>query len=266
MVGDDLNTIASGPTVPDPTTFQNAFEICQKYGILNNLPSNVVERLQAGMNHMLEETPKEGSIFFETTHNMLVGSARDVAKVACESLGSDIFVEMCSCPIQGESAEFGKKLFREHIPSLKAALQCATQDSVLLNNEKFKIGAWIGTGELTVTLRGSGKGGRNQEMLASFLNEAWETTSETNPDYYVVISAAFDGIEGNSGAMGAIVDSSSITRLKKVGKGRQWLLDQLHNNNTYEVFSMLNDLIVTGHTGTNVNDMTLVLYAIPVET
>ena len=135
------------------------------------------------------------------------------------------------------------------------------------SSEHYKA-ALIGTGEFTVTIRGKGVGGRNQEMLLSFLITLVEQQHRDNFPLadlnFAVVSCAFDGIEGNSPATGAIVDSTSVSRLEKLlGKSGVELADELKreldNNNSHHVFKLLNDAFITGHTGTNVNDMLLIM-------
>ena len=116
---------------------------------------------------------------------------------------------------------------------------------------------FVGTGEFTVTIQGNGTGGRNQEMLLSFLNELANDPEALAHEYqYVIISGAFDGIEGNSSAMGALIDSTSLDRIQKTDLSLNAFLE---NNDSYSLFEQLGDTLITGQTGTNVNDMTLIL-------
>lgn len=128
-------------------------------------------------------------------------------------------------------------------------------DEFLLTPPHKRYVALIGTGELTVTLKGNGKGGRNQEMLLSFLlaqkqlpSCAWQVAGRR--PRWVVMGGAFDGIEGNSECFGAVIDSDSLTRAEQLGVDLQ---GALQNNDSNAVFRALNDALVTGYTQTNVN-------------
>jgi glycerate-2-kinase len=242
VVGDDLQTIASGPTVPDATTYAEAVDIVRRHGILHRLPERVRRRLAAGLAGRVPETPKPGDPIFAGTVNRIIGSARTAAAVARQGLAERGYqAGIFTTELHGEARRYGAQL-AHRLPGLR------TGGSRL---------AAIGTGEFTVTLRGSGRGGRNQEMLLGLLN-----TLQKNPDLethrlsWVVISAAFDGIEGNSEAMGALIDSTSLKRLQGLNID---LRSHLERNDAKTVFEALGDLLVTGQTGTNVNDMTLIL-------
>lgn len=248
VVGDDLQTIASGPTVPDATTFAEAEETLRRYRILGLLPQNVRQRLADGRAGRIPETPKPGAPAFARTVNRIIGSARTAAAVACKRLGERGYAaEILAADLHGDARRYGGQL-AHRLPGL-----CAGGSRR----------AAIGTGEFTVTLRGKGHGGRNQEMLLGVLN-----TLRENPDLeahrlpWVIVSAAFDGVEGNSGAMGAVIDATSLERSRERGID---LVSHLEQNNAKAVFEALGDLLVTGQTGTNVNDMTLILIDGPQE-
>jgi len=242
VVGDDLQVIASGPTVPDATTFAEADDIVRRYGILEQLPQSVRRRLADGLAGRIAETPKPGDPIFKNTVNRIIGSAQTAAAVARQSLAQRRYdAGIFAADLHGEARRYGAQLARQ-LPGFHAG-----------GSRR----AAIGTGEFTVTLRGSGSGGRNQEMLLAVLDELSETPHlEAHRLSWVVISAAFDGIEGNSGAMGAVIDSTSLERSKALGID---LRSHLERNDAKAVFQALGDLLVTGQTGTNVNDMTLIL-------
>jgi len=242
VVGDDLQTIASGPTVPDTTTFHDAVEIVLKYAIDRLLPPSVLRRLNDGAAGRVPETPKPGLPAFTRTTNLIIGSAGSAAEVARQDLTRRGYqTEIFAADLHGEARAYGAELARRLADFWKGGGPAA----------------FIATGEFTVTLRGSGKGGRNQEMLLGFLDELQRHPGlEANRLSWVVLSAAFDGIEGNSGAMGAIIDSSSLQRMQGLGIN---LRSHLERNDARAVFQSLGDLLVTGQTGTNVNDMTLIL-------
>ncbi len=249
VIGNDLQTIASGPTVPDKTTFSQALSITKKYGIWERFPQNVKIYLERGERGEIEETPKPDSSIFNNTHNIIIGSAEtssNVVKKTLENQGID--AKIYTNRLEGQAREYGKILYQK-IKNCKL-------------EENIKIKSYIGTGEFTVTLHGNGKGGRNQEMLLSFLNEQvkdfYENSNSEKGLEYVIISGAFDGIEGNSPAMGAIIDSFTMTEI------HEWHLEDkiekmLDNNDSYNFFNFYDSTLITGYTGTNVNDMTLIL-------
>jgi glycerate 2-kinase len=242
VVGDDLQTIASGPTVPDATTFAEADDIVRRYGIFAHLPPSVRWRLAGGLAGRIPETPKPGDPIFRETVNRIIGSARTAAANARQNLANRGYdARIFATDLHGEARRYGAEL-AHRLPALRAA------GSRL---------AAVGTGEFTVTLRGDGLGGRNQEMLLGVLHTLQESPEmAANHLPWVIISAAFDGIEGNSGAMGAVIDSTSLKRLQHLNID---LRSHLERNDAKAVFQALGDLLVTGQTGTNVNDMTLIL-------
>ncbi len=143
--------------------------------------------------------------------------------------------------IKGEAREYGVNLF-------KIISQFIEENAKKVKTDKF---ALIGTGELTVTIKGGGIGGRNQEMLVSFLNSIKNKEINYN---FLILAVNLDGIEGNSEAMGAIVDNYTIKKFKDMNLNP---LAFLKNNDSNTFFKMLNDEIITGYTGINVNDLTI---------
>lgn len=242
VIGNELQSIASGPTVPDLTTFETCIEICKRYQIFEKLPLNVRHRFELGNQGKIPETPKPNPQIFDYTTNRIIGSAESSAEAADLELHSyNIEVNSLGNALQGEARDFGIHLI----------------DKLGKIQEGHFPMAFIGTGEFTVTIRGKGKGGRNQEMLLGLLQYL-----QQHPEHpfhqleYVIISGAFDGIEGNSPAMGAIVDNSSLERTKKRNLD---ISNYLNNNDSFNFFQELGDVLITGQTGTNVNDMTLVI-------
>ncbi|WP_457558167.1 glycerate kinase type-2 family protein [Candidatus Harpocratesius sp.] len=250
VVGDELDVIASGPTVPDSSTYKDAIEIAQQYHFWEKLPNSVRNHLKLGLNKEIDENPKKNSSIFTNTYNFLIGSAINSANAVQDFLiQKNYSVSFFNSALQGEAKEFGKNLVNKNLSSL---------------SKKFPY-ALIGTGELTVTLKGDGKGGRNQEMLLSFLlnllrNKTKTSSSIWNTYDFVIVACAFDGLEGNSPATGAIIDSSTLERMKKSYSDlNKYLLQNLEKNNSFEVFKKLGDALIIGQTGTNVNDMILIL-------
>jgi hydroxypyruvate reductase len=235
VIGDDLDTIGSGPTVPDRSTFADARAIFEKYRIWNQLPPAVRERL----NSSAEETPKPGDKIFEKTRNVIVGSnalAVDAAASEARRLGFQTLV--LSTFLEGEAREV-------------ARVHAAIAKEIRVVGRPLKTPACvISGGETTVTVRGKGLGGRNQEFaLAAALDIAgWRDV--------VILSGGTDGTDGPTDAAGAICDGTTLARAESLGLNTASFLA---NNDSYHFFEALGDLIRTGPTGTNVADIQIVL-------
>jgi glycerate 2-kinase len=224
--GDDLATIGSGPTVADPSAQEDALSILKHYKIA--FPAEA-----------LHETPKPDDPALARVKNIIIGSNRlalDAAARKAKELGYRTL--MLSSFMEGETREVAK-------------VHAAVAKEVISNGRPLRRPACIlSGGETTVTLRGKGKGGRNQEfVLAAAL--ALEGCGE-----HVIFSGGTDGIDGPTDAAGAYVDSSTLVRARAMGLDpRQYL----HNNDSYHFFEKLEALIKTGHTGTNVMDVRMIL-------
>jgi glycerate 2-kinase len=235
VIGDDLDVIGSGPTVPDRSTFSDARAILAKYGISGKVPAAVRERL----NGDASETPKPGDKIFVKVQNLIVGSNRlavDAAAQQARALGYHTMV--LSTFIEGETRDV-------------ARVHAAIAKEIRSTGRPVKLPACvISGGETTVTIRGSGVGGRNQEFaLAAALDIAGLRD-------IVVLSAGTDGTDGPTDAAGAIVDGGTLARAAARG------LDaaaHLANNDSYPFFEELGNLIKTGPTGTNVADVRIML-------
>ena len=241
VVGDKLDTISSGPTVPDPTSFSLACEIIDRYGLLDKIPNSTRIILENGLKDISLENPKLDDEYFSRVHNYLIGSVKDAVKSVKAHLKSLNFTNTYfSDSIIGEASEFGEKLY-EIIIQKKEELS---------HLEKI---ALIGTGELTVNIKGDGIGGRNQEMLLSFLSSILNKKLD---EKILVIAANLDGIEGNSEAMGALVDNEIIKQIiLKNLEPRKFL----NNNDSNTFFKLMGTDIISGFTGCNVNDIILIL-------
>jgi glycerate 2-kinase len=225
VVGDDLSTVASGPTVPDPTTFQDAMNVLEKYQI--NSPA-ALEHFRTNNN----ETPKPGHPAFAKVENHLIvtnASALEAARVQLEKAG--IRTRIHSDSITGEARD--------------AAKNHALEARILEPGTAFLSG-----GETTVTVRGTGRGGRNCEFLLALALELKGT-----PDLYA-IACDTDGIDGVTEAAGAILTPDSLERASRLGLNPRALLE---NNDSYSFFAALKDLVLIGPTGTNVNDFCCVM-------
>jgi glycerate-2-kinase len=244
VVGNNLETIASGPTIPDLTTFKDAYDVIEKYKLVNNIPISVKQLIETGMNDPSLNKPLDKPIYFKNIHNYLIGSVESsVIEVSNYLKKKNFSVDYFSSEIVGEAADFGKEL----VNIISHKLQDMSKES-----KKQKI-ALIGTGELTVTIKGKGSGGRNQEMLLSFLSNM----KDKKIDYkFLVIAVNLDGIEGNSKAMGALVDNILLTQ--SINKNINFE-SYLNTNDSNHFFKMLKGEIITGATGINVNDLLLIL-------
>jgi len=244
VVGNKLDSIASGPTIPDLTSFTDAYDVLLKYNLLDRVPMSVKEVIMNGVKNLHLENPSKNDPVFENVNTYLIGSVElSVEEVSNYLKKHNFEIDYFSDEISGEAADFGKHLFYLITEKLKEYPK---------EPEKSRI-AMIGTGELTVTLRGKGIGGRNQEMLLNFLN----TIKSEKIDYnFFVLGCNLDGIEGNSKAMGAVVDNSLLT---KTVKDSVSIDSYLNNNNSNAFFKLVNGEIITGPTGINVNDFIMIL-------
>lgn len=235
VVGDPLDAIASGPTVPDPTTYADAWQTLEEYGLLSSAPPAIRDHLRRGMVGELPETLKPGDQIFQRVSNRLVGSNSMAAQAAAEkarALGWNAAV--LTARKEGEAREVGTELGR-------LARQVRQQGIPLLPPACLILG-----GETTVTVRGGGLGGRNQEVA---LGAALELTGL--PDA-LVVSLATDGGDGPTDAAGAAASGETLARAAALG------LDPaaaLQNNDAYPFFDALGDLLRPGPTRTNVNDL-----------
>jgi len=235
VIGDDLDVIGSGPTAADRSTFVGALEILKKYRLLERVPAAVRERLEAGARGETAETPKPGDRVFERVENLVIGSNRlavDAAAQAARKLGFSTLV--LSAMIEGETREV-------------ARVHAAIAKEILHSGRPVKPPACvISGGETTVTLRGGGLGGRNQEfVLAAALDLAgWHPVA--------VLSGGTDGTDGPTDAAGALADGATVECAGRLGLEARRYLDE---NDSYHFFQPLGDLLVTGPTGTNVMDV-----------
>ncbi len=238
VVGDTLDTIASGPTVPDPTTFDDAVNVLKRRGIWEHSPPSIRRHLETGVEGRIEETPKPGDEIFEKVHNVVVGGNLTAARVAVErarTLGYDSM--LFSTRIEGEASQVG------------TVLAGIAGEIAATGNPLGRPAAVVAGGETTVTVMGSGRGGRNQELALSAARRIRGLNA-------VVAALATDGIDGPTEAAGAIVDGATLRRA--VSKG----LDAakfLADNDSNGFFNALGDALLTGPTGTNVNDLMLIL-------
>jgi hydroxypyruvate reductase len=241
VVGDDLSTIGSGPTVPDPTTFAQALAVLERRGVLAEVDAAVRERFAAGARGELAETAKPGEPFFRRVVTRVVGSGRlSVLAAASEARRRGLRPVVLTTRLEGEAREAALVLvaiLREHAETARAGSR-----PVCL----------LAGGETTVTVRGSGRGGRNQELAV-----AAAQALDGFPGRAVVASLATDGIDGASDGAGGIVDDTTLARGVRLGLAPPAAF--LADNDTRNYLGPLGDLILTGPTGTNVADVVALL-------
>ncbi len=238
VMGDRLDMIASGPTAPDKTTYNDAHNVLLKYKLEDRLPANVAKTINKGIRGILPETPKDDDPVFQRVRNIIIGSnrmARDAAGKAAELSGYKTTV--ISTELSGEASIVAGELARKAIDFKKTL---APGDKACL----------IAGGETTVTVRGNGKGGRNTELALVFGMEIKGLQGIT------FLSAGTDGTDGPTDAAGAFADGQTVAKAAGAGIDA-W--EYLKNNDSYTFFTRTGDLFVTGPTGTNVMDIQIIL-------
>jgi glycerate 2-kinase len=238
VVGDPLDVIASGPTNPDPTTYQHAYAVLEKYGLTARVPVSIVRRLREGMQGRLPETPKPGDPLFERTQNLVVASNEHAARAALKrARAMNLHGMLLSTSVEGEAREVGK-FFAAVAKEIDRSGQPLSRPACV-----------VAGGETTVTLRGQGLGGRNQELAlaAAMRIEGLQDVA--------VVALGTDGSDGPTDAAGAICTGRTTQRAAAKGLSPDGFLA---TNDAYRFFGALGDLIITGPTNTNVNDLTLV--------
>ena len=228
VMGDPLEAIASGPTAPDPTTAVDALDVIARYGLEAQMPP--------GIRAALEETVKPGDPVFDRVENVIIGNNRIALEATLDRASTEGFhVEPITEPLEGEARLLG----REFAKRLRAAAKRIEGPFCLAAG-----------GETTVTLRGQGRGGRNQELALAAAQDLAEAEG------VMLISLATDGEDGPTDAAGAVATGETLSRARAAGLDPQ---AALANNDSYPFFEALGDLIKTGPTGTNVNDLVLML-------
>jgi glycerate 2-kinase len=239
VIGSRLDSIASGPTAPDTTTFPDCLKIIQKYKLRDRIPPSILSHLKKGAQGKIEETPKPGSPIFKRVRNFIIGSnslALEAARQKAEDLGFNAAV--LSRPVSGDTTRAALR----HADLAKRIREICDPVS--------PPACLISGGETTVKIRGKGLGGRNQEFV---LVAAIRIAGSKN---IVMLSAGTDGTDGPTDVAGAICDGKTIKRaLKKRLDPKQYL----ENNDSYHFFQKLGDLLKTGPTNTNVMDIHLIL-------
>ncbi len=237
VVGDPVESIASGPTSPDPSTFRDAATILRKYAIYDRVPRGVRSRIERGAAGQVEETPKPGDPLFKKVTNLIIGSNRialEAAKTAAEGLGYATLI--ITDRMEGEAREMG--IFAASVLNSiwSGKLPLPPPCLVMMG------------GETTVTLVGRGDGGRNQELALS--------ASRKIEGPGLLLSLATDGRDGPTDSAGALVDRETCRLAEQIGLSPEKAIAE---NAEYELLKTLGCHLFTGHTGTNVCDVVFIL-------
>jgi len=239
VVGDPLSSIASGPTVPDPSTYSDAYKVLKRYDVWDSIPEVVKTHINKGLTGEIPESPKPEDPYFKKVHNIILGSNRIALKAASDKAGRlGLTPYILTSYIEGEA---------RHVGTVIASLARETTSEECFFKKPTAI---LAGGETTVTVRGEGRGGRNQELALSASLKIKEQKG------MVILSAGTDGLDGPTDAAGAIVDGSTLRRAQERDMNP---IDYLDNNDSYNFFKNIGDLVLTGSTGTNVNDILIIV-------
>lgn len=233
VIHDQISSIASGPTSPDSTTYMDAEDILHRHQLWEKIPEEVIAVLEKGRKGELPETLKEGDAAFEKVFNYVIANNEQACDAAVRKgveLGYD--TKLITTSLSGEARTLGPYLIER------------IKNSLIKGN-----GAFVTGGEPTVTVRGNGHGGRNQEFVLGCIEDIADSEM-------VLASFATDGIDGKSTVAGALADGCSLARAQK-----KHLLPAhfLRNNDSFAFFQALGDTLQTGVTGTNVMDIQIIL-------
>lgn len=237
VVGDSVDSIASGPSVPDPTTFQDAIKVLRKYTLWKKTPQSVRKTLLDGKTGLLPETPKADDDAFKRVHSFIVGNNYSASLAAYSKLqDTGLNTLFLTSYMEGEARHVGR-LFASIIREITASGKPIPKPAGV-----------VAGGETTVTVVGEGTGGRNQETVLSAALDI------RGIEGAVMASISTDGIDGSTDAAGALADGRTILRSQELEAE-----ELLTNNDSYVFFSESGDLIFTGPTGTNVNDIVVIV-------
>ena len=241
VIGERLDVIASGPTAQDGSTFADAWAVIEKYQLQKKIPMRVLSHLQQGIAGRVSETVKQGDACLHNIHNVIVGGismALDAAKEKSQQLG--IYTEIIDTQLQGEARDAARFLARTARSKMKPNEFCCL----------------LSGGETTVTVKGAGMGGRNQELALAFAIEIEGLQGVS------LLSAGTDGSDGTNDAAGAMVTGNTAAQARQLGiEPMQYLED----NDSYHFFQKLDASsgeqthLITGPTGTNVMDIQIML-------
>jgi glycerate 2-kinase len=235
VIGDPLDVIASGPTFPDPSSYADAWAVLERYAIVDRVPSAIIAHLRRGVAGAAPETLKPSDPRARQVQHLIIGSNRQAALAALAAAQAEgLATLLLTTSLQGEAREVGR------------VLSAIGQEVAATGQPAARPCCIIAGGETTVTLRGDGRGGRNQELaLAALAGLAGL------PDL-VLVALATDGGDGPTDAAGAVVAGETLARAQALGIQPA---EYLARNDAYHFFAMLDDLLRPGPTQTNVNDL-----------
>jgi glycerate 2-kinase len=239
VVGDKMDVIASGPFTADRSTFKDVWKVLSKYDLMR-VPASIHEHLKAGLDGLIPETPKANDPVFDQVYNLIVGSnilALEAAREKAQELGYEPLI--LSSAVEGETREV-------------ALVHSAIGKEIISTGRPIPAPACIiSGGETTVTIRGKGLGGRNQEFCLAAALDLVDV-----PPRVVILSGGTDGNDGPTDAAGAVVDTFTVKRGEEQGINAADFLD---DNDAYHFLEKTKDLLITGPTKTNVMDVRLIL-------
>lgn len=233
VVGNPLDVIASGPTMPDPTTFADALTVLERRGLRSSVPVSVLQHLTEGAAGRIAETPQRGEVFDRQVTAVVcdAGFAARAAVEAADALGHP--ARIVTTELEGEAREIARRVVRD------------TED--LAPGEML-----VYAGETTVTVTGEGRGGRNQELALAASIEL------SGRDDVILLALGTDGIDGATDSAGAFGDGTAIERARRAGMDAH---DHLLSNDSHTLLAAIGDTADCGPTGTNVGDLVLVAKA-----
>lgn len=244
VIGDRLDVIASGPTAPDTSSFADAWAVIEKYQLANNIPPRVLNHLKLGCAGKMSETLKpDDAYFYKSNHVIVAGNPIALAAAKEKALQLGFPTQIVDTEIQGEARDAARFL----------AAKARSKLGELQANERYCL---LSGGETTVSIKGVGKGGRNQELALAFAMEIDGLAGVT------LLSAASDGSDGPNDAAGAMVNGSTAAQARQLGVEPSHYLDA---NDSYHFFQKFDAVsgehahFITGPTGTNVMDLQIIL-------
>jgi len=232
--GDRLDVVGSGPTLPDPSTFREAYQVLVRRNVWDGAPERVKKRIEDGLAGLVEETPKPGDPAFERVTNILIGGVGDACEAAAQAArGLGYNAEILARSFEGEAGSLGLLM-----------------GSMALEVEGRPGRLYVLGGESTVRVKGEGRGGRNQELALAALTRLGRGCRS------IVAAFGTDGVDGPTDAAGAVASSEQAQIARDLSLNPQ---DYLERNDSYTFFKKVGGHIFTGPTGTNVGDIVLVL-------
>lgn len=239
VVGDKMDVIASGPFVPDMSSFKEAWDIIEKYR-LDDIPLSIRDHITGGLDGSIKDTPKEGDPVFDKVYNLIIGSnilALEAAEEEAQKLGYKTLI--LSSMIEGETKD------------IAGAHTAIAREIVKTGRPLSPPCCIISGGETTVTIKGKGMGGRNQEFCLVAAMDISDMAENV-----VILSGGTDGNDGPTDAAGGLVDPLTIDRGESSGISAA---EYFNNNDSYNFLKQTGDLLITGPTKTNVMDVRMVL-------